>query len=89
MALESFSFGGFDLIIVDLPKGLPVLNVSSPTNIPSWNVHKNENLEALIELFFAYLIDKSPLLLFVPKKKDVRDDVRTFAASYDFVLQKD
>lgn len=87
---EDCTFGGFDLIIADLPEGLPVPNVSSPPHvIPAWNDHKRKNIEALFEFACAYLTDDGPLLLFVPEKKDVRDDVRTFAASYDFVLRKD
>lgn len=31
-----------------------------------WNVHKSNNIEALFEFAFAYLIDDMPLLLFVP-----------------------
>lgn len=61
-------------------------NVSSlPTNI-SWNVHKSKNIEALIESTFAYLANDGHLLLFVHEKKEVQDDVRTFAAFYDFVF---
>lgn len=29
------------------------------------------------------------LALFIPKKKDVKDNVRTYVVSYDFVLLKD
>jgi hypothetical protein len=87
---EDCSFGGFDLIIADLPEGLHVPNVSSPPHIiPPWNDHKRKNIEALFEFACAYLTDDGPLLLFVHEKKDVREDVRTFAASYDFVLRKD
>lgn len=36
-----------------------------------------------------YLTDEGPLNLFVPKKKDVGDNIWTFVAFYDFVLAKD
>jgi hypothetical protein len=52
------------------------------------NAMHDVNIEALFEFACAYLIDDGSLLLFVPKKKNVREDVRTFAASYDFVLRK-
>lgn len=65
-------------------------NISFPPHaIPVWNVHKKKNIEALFEFVCAYLTNDGPLLLFVTKKENVRDDVRTFSASYDFVLQKD
>ena len=41
---------------------------------------------AIFEIVF---VDDNLLFLFVLRKKDVWDDVKTFAASYDFVLQKD
>lgn len=87
---EACTFRGFDLIIADLPEGLPVPGISfPPLAIPTWNVHNSKDVEALFEFASAYLTDDGPLLLFVPEKKDVRDDVRTFAASYDFILHKD
>ena len=53
-----------------------------------WNDHKRKkNIEALFEFAFAYLTDEGPLLLFVHEKKDVRDNVRTFAV-YDYLLGK-
>lgn len=65
-------FGRFDLIIVALPKGLPMPNVSSfPTNISSWNVHKSKNIEALFGSTFSYLTNNGHLHLFVHEKKDV------------------
>lgn len=62
---------------------------SLPNSMPSWNVHKRKNIEALLEFVFAYLIDYYPLLLYVFEKKDVREDMRVFVASYDFALWKD
>ena len=52
----------------------------------STNVHKSKNIEEKFEFAFAYLTNDNPLLLFVLKKKNVRTNARTFAASYDFVL---
>jgi hypothetical protein len=68
--LEAVNFGGFNLIIVDLPKGLPMLGVSSSPNvIPVWNEHKSKNIETLFEFALAYLNDDGPLLLYFHKKK--------------------
>jgi hypothetical protein len=72
VSLKACLFGGFDLIIVALPKGLPMLNVSSlPTNVPTWNVHKSKNIEALFGSTFSYLTNDGQLLLFVHEKNDV------------------
>lgn len=54
-----------------------MLNVTSPPNsIHYWNAHKSKNIEALVEFAFVYLIIDGPLLLYVPKKTNVRDNVR-------------
>ena len=64
-------------------------NVSCPpNNNPLWNDHTSKNIEALFEFASIYLTNDGPLLLFVLEKTNVRVDVRTFAASYDFELQK-
>ena len=90
MSSDLCKFGGFDLIIADLPEGLPVPNVSSPPNaIPYWNAHNTHDIEALFEFVDGYLTDDAPLVLFMPEFKTVRDDVRTYAATYGFALAKD
>jgi hypothetical protein len=67
-----------------------MLSVSSPPNaVPFWNDHKTKNIEAMFEIAFEYFTNDSPLLLYVHEKKGVRDDVRTFVASYDFLAHKD
>lgn len=60
-------FGGFDLIIANLPIGLLVPHVSFPPNSnPSWNEHNLKNIEALFEFADGFLTDDVPLLLFLP-----------------------
>lgn len=69
---KSCNFGGFDFIIVDLPKGMYVLGVSSPPNaIPFKNNHKSMNLEALFEMASTYYTDDGPLQ-FMNKKIPLR-----------------
>ena len=79
---------GFDLLIADLPKGLPVPLIS-PSSIPEWNKHDSDEIEAIFEFAFHFLHDDAHILLFVPKSKNVRLDVRTFAAIYEFNLIRD
>lgn len=81
---------GFDLITTNLQESLHVFSVSSPLNIiHGWNDHKRKNVEALFEFAFAYPTNDDPLLPFVLVKKDVRDVVRTYTNSYNFVLGED
>lgn len=48
---------------------------------------KSLNIDASFEFLFTYLInDDGPLFLFVYEKKNIRDDVRIFATSNDFVV---
>lgn len=86
--LEACTFGGFNLIIIDLLKGLRVPNVLSPPNIiHAWNDNKRKNIDALFKFLFTYLTnDDGPLFLFVYEKKNIGDDVRIFANSNDFVV---
>ena len=73
----------------NLPKAQPVSNVSCPPNlIPPWNEHNLKDIEALFEFTYGFLIDNAPLILFFPKFKKVRDNVRTYIASYGFSLAK-
>lgn len=88
MSSEACTFTGLDLIVVDLLESLHVPNVSSPPQSTSfWNVHKSKIIEVLVEFAFVYLTDDGPLLLFFPKKKDVKDNVRTYAA-YDLYCRR-
>lgn len=60
-------FGGFDLIITDLPKGMSFPSILSPLNaISSWNEHYPKDIEVLFEIAYDFLIDDAPLLLFFP-----------------------
>lgn len=63
-------FGGFDLIIADLPEGLLIPNVSSPLNsIPSWNEYNHKDIEALFEFAIGFLTYNASLLSFLPELK--------------------
>ena len=81
---------GFDLLIGDLPEGLHVPQISSPpSDVPQWNKHSTTEVEAIFEFAFSFLHDDAFILLFIPECKDVRQDVRTYSATYDFTLVKD
>ena len=81
---------GFDLLIADLPEGLPVPHISSPPSvIPKWNKHNTTEVEAIFEFAFSFFHDDAFVLLFIPECKDVRQDVRTYSATYGFTLLRD
>ena len=79
---------GFDLLIGDLSEGIFVPLVS-PSAILEWNKHDSDEIEGIFEFAFHFLQDDAHILLFVPESKNVRLDVWTFAATYEFVLIKD
>ena len=58
----------------------------SPSAIPKWNKHDSDEIEAIFEFAFHFLHDDAHILLFVSKSKNVRLDVRIFAANYEFNL---
>lgn len=84
---EAGNFGGFNLIVVDLPEGLPMLGVSSPPNvIPVWNEHKSKNIEAFFELLWHISLMMALCFCIFTREKNARDDVRICIASYGFFL---
>lgn len=48
-----------------------------------------KDMEALFEFIDDFLVGDTPLLLFLPKFKIVKDDVTTYIASYGFSLMND
>ena len=59
----------FDLMIVDISKGLLILNVSSTLeHIPDWNKHDTSHIKTLFEFsYFFYLDNNVCMLLIIPK----------------------
>ena len=64
------SAGGskFDLIVDDLPEGLPIPNFFSLLeSIPFWNKHNSSHVEVFFEFVFAYLADNACMLITIPE----------------------
>jgi hypothetical protein len=82
--------GGVDLMIVDIPEGLPVPMVSSPpTSIPTWN-SADKNFLPLVFDFGSLLVhDNGALLLFHKDDLKFRADIRGFANAYHFKILKE
>jgi hypothetical protein len=82
--------GGFDLVVVDIPEGLPVPGLSSPpAAIPDWNVNIKSHLEAVFEFTHYYLHSNAPFLILMPESPTMRAEVQTYARTYDFKILKD
>jgi hypothetical protein len=74
--------GGVDLMIVDIPKGLPVPMVSSPpTSVLEWN-SKDKN-------FLPMAYDNGVLLLFHKDDLKLRADIKGFSKAYHFKILKE
>jgi hypothetical protein len=81
---------GIDLMIVDIPEGLPVPIVSSlPTSVPVWN-SANENFLPLVFDFGSSLVhDNGALLLFHKDDLKLKADIRGYAKAYHFSIFKE
>jgi hypothetical protein len=82
--------GGVDLMIVDIPKGLPVSMVSSPpTSILGWN-SVDKNFLPMVFDFGGLLVHNNRALLFFHKDDlKLRADIRGFVKAYHFSILKE
>lgn len=64
----------FDLIVADIPDGLPVPNVSEPpSHVPTWNLLNEEKMiELIFEFALEYIHDDGAILLFHPENGKVK-----------------
>ena len=78
----------FDLIVVDIPDGLPVPNVSeSPSHVPAWNLlNEEEMIEPIFEFASEYVHDDGAILLFHPENGKVKEFTLERADTYGFRL---
>jgi hypothetical protein len=82
--------GGVDLMIVDIPEGLPVPMVSSPpTSVPLWNSEDKNFLPILFALGSSLVHDNGVLLLIHKDDPKFRASIRGFAKAYHFSIMKD
>jgi hypothetical protein len=82
--------GGIDLMIVDMPKGLPVPMVSSPpTSVPKWNSDDKNFLAMLFDMGSSLVHDNGVLLLFHKDDLKLRADIRGHFKAYHFSILKE
>ena len=72
-----------DLMLVDLPEGLPVPMVSSPsTAVPQWNIDDISFLAMVFAMGSSLVHDNGVLLLFHKDDLQLRADIRGSANAY-------
>jgi hypothetical protein len=82
--------GGVDLMIVDIPEGLPVPMVSSlPTSVLEWNSEDKNFLPIVFDIRSSLVHDNGVLLLFHKDDLKLKADIRGFAKTYHFKVLKD
>jgi hypothetical protein len=81
---------GVDLMIVDIPEGLPVSMVSSPhLSVPERN-SEDKNFLPMVFDFGSFLVhDNGALLLFHKDDLKLRADIRGYANAYHFKILKE
>ena len=74
-----------DLIIADMPDGLPVPHLDLPAGVvPSWNLLTEEWIEPIFEMARNTLNDDGAVLVFHPNIPSVRVSTDSFAELYGF-----
>jgi hypothetical protein len=82
--------GKVDLMIVDIPEGLPVPMVSSPpTSVPEWNSNDKNFLAMVFDFGSSLVHDNGVLLLFHNNDLKLRADIRGSAKAYHFKILKE
>jgi hypothetical protein len=77
--------GGVDLMIVDIPEGLPVPMVSSPpTSIPGWNSANPNFLPLLFDFGSSLVHDNGALLFFHKDDLKLKADIKGSTKAYHF-----
>jgi hypothetical protein len=81
---------GVDLVIVDIPNGLPIPELSSPQSfVPKWNKRKKGFLEVLFDFANSHLHDKGAIILFFSDDLDVKADLKGLMSAYGFLTFKE
>ena len=78
------------MVVVGIPKGLPVQGVSSPrTTIPDWNVYMESHLEVVFNFAHYYLHGNKPLFIFMFESPAMHAQIQSYAPAYDYKTFKD
>ena len=82
--------GAADLVIVDLPEGLPVPTVSVPSSVvPTWNEKSEDYLQELFDFADEILYDNVSCYFFPFDNGEFFEDIKRFYDSFGFVVCKE
>lgn len=78
-----------DLMVIDIPEGLPVPGVSSPPfSIPLWNTLHPDFLKSAFDFASSHVPDDGALLIFHSDATAVKSQLKSFCRAYHFKLYK-
>lgn len=79
-----------DLILVDMPEGLPVLgNSVPPTSIPPWNMDSKEWLQPIFDFTDQHLHDDGALIIIHPFYIGTKSNILGYRKNYGFEVRKE
>ncbi len=79
-----------DLILADIPEGLPVPGISDPpSSIPAWNQESKEWLQPLFDFADEHLQDDGAIILFHPFRVSTKSNILGYCKSYGFTIRKE
>jgi len=79
-----------DLMLVDLPEGLPVPGVSNPPSfVPVWNQDPKDWLHPIFDFADQHLQDDGAMILFHPFRLSTKSSILGYCKSYGFQIEKE
>ena len=79
-----------DLILADIPEGLPVPGISNPpTSIPTWNQEADEWLHPIFDFADNHLHDDGAIILFHPFRMTTKAMIIGYCECFGFQVRKE
>jgi len=79
-----------DLILVDMPEGLPVPSISeAPLTVPTWNTDSKEWLQPIFDFADQHLHDDGAIIIIHPFRVSTKSNILGYCKSYGFELRKE
>ena len=79
-----------DLILADLPEGLPVPGISNPpSSIPAWNREPEDWFQTIFDFADHHLQDDGAIILFHPSRMSTKSIILGCCSTYGFSVRKE
>ena len=79
-----------DLILADIPEGLPVPGISNPsTAIPTWNQETHEWLQPIFDFADNHVHDDGAIILFHPFRMTTKAMILGYCECFGFQVRKE